>query len=179
MCEHQTRTAALVSALGTAIANRVHVSRFDLSVATLAQLILGTLTRDALSAEGLAVVEQIETADILVVGSPIYRASYTGALKHLFDIVHYRALTGAVGVIAATGGSTFHALATEHQFRPLPGFFGIISVPTTIYTLETDFEGTVLTQTASLCLASRTAAQHPASDGLIQDKRSTTTRKKQ
>jgi FMN reductase len=114
-------------------------------MAALGPAILGALTREALPAEGLAVIQQIETADILVVGSPIYRASYSGALKHLFDMVDYRALTGAVGVIAATGGSAFHALATEHQFRPLLGFFGIISVPTTIYALETDFAGSVLT----------------------------------
>lgn len=140
-----SRTAALVSAIGKAIVNHLQVSQLDLTMAALGPTILGALTRDALSAEGLAIVRHVETADILIVGSPIYRASYSGALKHLFDLVDYRGLTGAVGVIAATGGTALHALATEHQFRPLLGFFGIISVPTTVYALETDFEGAVLT----------------------------------
>jgi FMN reductase len=140
-----SRTAALVSSIGKAIINHVQVSHLDLTMAVLGPTVLAALTRDALSAEGLAIVRQVEAADILIVGSPIYRASYTGALKHLFDLVDYRALTGAVGVIAATGGTALHALATEHQFRPLLGFFGIISVPTTVYALETDFEDTALT----------------------------------
>ncbi len=106
--------------------------------------LMGALTRDQLSTAGGALIDTVERADVLVIGSPIYRASYTGALKHLCDLLDYRALTGAVGVIAATGGTALHGLAAEHQFRPLLGFFGIVSAPTTVFALETDFVGTEL-----------------------------------
>ena len=140
-----SRTAVLVRAVAESIASNVRVSRIFLSMADVAPSILGALTRDALGPDGRTYIQQVEAADILVVGSPIYRASYTGALKHLFDLLDYRALTGAVAVIAATAGSTRYALAAEHQFRPMLGSFGVAAVPTAIYALESDFEGTVLT----------------------------------
>jgi FMN reductase len=140
-----SRTAALVRAMAESTANHIRVSQTFLSMTDVASSVMSALTRDRLAPDGLACIRQIEDADILILGSPIYRASYTGAVKHLFDLVDYRALAGAVGVIGATGGVAFHALATEHQFRPLLGFFGIIGVPTTVFALETDFDGTTLT----------------------------------
>ena len=109
---------------------------------------MSALTREDAGPEAEELIRRIETADVLILGSPIYRASYTGALKHLFDLVHYQALVGAVAVIAATGGTPLHGLAVEHQFRPLLSYFGIVAVPTTIYALETDFTGFELTNNA-------------------------------
>lgn len=34
-----------------------------------------------------AIVATILSADVLVVGSPVYKGSYTGLFKHLFDLV--------------------------------------------------------------------------------------------
>jgi FMN reductase len=34
----------------------------------------------------------IEAADALIVGTPVYRASFTGLFKHLFDFVEQTAL---------------------------------------------------------------------------------------
>ncbi len=42
-------------------------------------------------------------------------------------------------VLVATGGSHRHALALEHQLRPLFGFFSAITAPTAIYATEADF----------------------------------------
>ena len=81
----------------------------------------------------------VEEADLLVVGSPVYRASYTGALKHLFDLVDHRSLQGKPIILAATGGSSLHGLMPEHQLRPLFGFFNALTLPTTIYAVEGDF----------------------------------------
>ncbi len=139
-----SRTAALVRAITAALEVRLGVTGTVIGLPDAAPDLLGALTRDRLNEAGRALIETVERADVLVIGSPIYRASYTGALKHLCDLLDYRALQGAAGVIAATGGTPLHGLATEHQFRPLLGFFGIISVPTTIYALETDFAGTDL-----------------------------------
>lgn len=95
-----------------------------------------------------AIVDAVEAADVLVVGSPVYRASYTGALKHLFDLVDFRALQGRRAILAATGGSPLHGLMLEHQFRPLFGFFGAVTVPTTVYAVEADFTGYTLSNPA-------------------------------
>ncbi|MGO8048504.1 NADPH-dependent FMN reductase, partial [Rhizobium johnstonii] len=54
-----------------------------------APILFQALRSDQLDAEGRAILDAVEAADVLVVGSPFYRASYTGALKHLFDLVDY------------------------------------------------------------------------------------------
>lgn len=102
--------------------------------------LFGALTRAALSGRAARVVAAVESADVLVVGTPVYRASYTGALKHLFDLIDHRALRGRPVVLAATGGSALHGLMTEHQMRPLLSFFGALTVPTAIYAVESDFQ---------------------------------------
>ncbi len=75
----------------------------------------------------------IETADLLLVGSPVYKGSYTGLLKHLIDLISYPALLGTpVGLLAA-GGSDRHALVIEHQLRPLFAFFGAKTLATGVF----------------------------------------------
>ena len=100
------------------------------------------LSRQDLRGRAAQVVDSVEGADILVVGTPVYRASYTGALKHLFDLVDHRSLRGRPVILAATAGSAMHGLMTEHQMRPLLSFFGAMSVPTAIYAVESDFQST-------------------------------------
>jgi FMN reductase len=81
----------------------------------------------------------IERSDALVVASPVYKASYTGLLKHLFDLIDPKLLRGRPVLLAATGGSDRHALVIEHQFRPLFGFFGAASLPAGLYATNADF----------------------------------------
>ena len=78
-------------------------------------------------------IDDIERADLLIVGTPVYRGSYTGAFKHVFDLVRHDRLRGTPVILTATGGSQMHGLVTEHQLRPLFGFFGALSLPTTVY----------------------------------------------
>lgn len=134
-----SRTARLVDDILAAIARgaSVEIDRIDLVDA--APVLFRALRADQLDAAGRAIIDAVEAADVLVVGSPVYRASYTGALKHLFDLVDFRALQGRRVVLAATGGSPLHGLMLEHQFRPLFGFFGAVTIPTTVYAVEADF----------------------------------------
>jgi FMN reductase len=100
---------------------------------------LKAFSRDDLPADGRSAIEAIESADALVVGTPVYKGSYSGAFKHLFDLVRPNALVGRPVLLAATGGTPLHGLMTEHQLRPLFGFFNALTLPTTIYALESDF----------------------------------------
>jgi FMN reductase len=85
------------------------------------------------------VYSAIERADGLVVASPVYKASYTGLLKHLFDLIDPKVLEGRPIVVAATAGSDRHALVIEHQFRPLFAFFRANVLPVGIYATNSDF----------------------------------------
>ncbi|SCX31489.1 MULTISPECIES: FMN reductase [Agrobacterium] len=134
-----SRTASLVDAVVSLAAERLGGNGRLIELVDAAPILFKALRADQLDAEGRAIIEAVEAADVLVVGSPVYRASYTGALKHLFDLVDYRALTGKRVILVATGGTPLHGLMTEHQLRPLFGFFNALTLPTAIYATEADF----------------------------------------
>ncbi len=102
-------------------------------VAALSASLAGSLARDSASAELQPHLQAIEQADLLLVGSPVYRASYTGLFKHLFDLVDHRSLKGVPVALAATGGSERHALMIDHQLRPLFAFFQAHTLPYGLY----------------------------------------------
>ncbi|MCA1441415.1 FMN reductase [Ensifer sp. IC4062] len=94
---------------------------------------------DDLAPEARYIVNQAITADVLVVGSPTFKGSYTGLFKHCFDLFDPLSLRGKPVVLAATGGGERHSLIVEHQLRPLFGFFEALAMPTAIYASDRDF----------------------------------------
>jgi FMN reductase len=99
----------------------------------------GALSREELSPAAEEALRRIESATLLIVGSPVYRASFTGLFKHVFDFVGQYALIDTPVLLAATGGSDRHALIIEHQFRPLFSFFQAITLPIGVYASDADF----------------------------------------
>lgn len=154
-----SRTAALVRATVDSLAAKKGAQTDIIEVAAVAPHLLSALTRATVSSEGEAILRRIETADVLVVGSPVYRASYTGALKHIFDLVGFDALAGKPVILAATGGSPLHGLVTDHQLRPLLAFFRALSLPTTLYAVESDFTDYRLTSDAIAARIERASAE--------------------
>jgi FMN reductase len=83
------------------------------------------------SGETAEALELIVESDAYVVGTPVYRATYSGALKNLFDMVprgRWMADVApledsAVGLVA-TGATDHHYLSVDTALRPLMGFFG-------------------------------------------------------
>lgn len=134
-----SRTSALVASVLRGIESRFGATTRHIDLADSAPAIFRALRSDQLDDEGLEIVRAVEAADVLVVGSPVYRASYSGALKHLFDLVHFESLIGKPVVLAATGGTPLHGLMIDHQLRPLFGFFKTLTLPTSVYALENDF----------------------------------------
>jgi FMN reductase len=134
-----SRTTALVQAILDRIQARSGISAKLIELVDSAPHLFTALTPERLAGEAKTLVETVEQADLLVIGTPVYRASYTGALKHLFDLVHHEAFLGKPVILTATGGSHLHGLVTEHQLRPLFGFLNALTLPTTVYAVETDF----------------------------------------
>ncbi|KQO62489.1 FMN reductase [Curtobacterium sp. Leaf261] len=95
--------------------------------------------REAMAPATRAALEAVETADVLVVGSPAFRAAYSGAFKLFFDWVGQYALVDTPVLLTATGGSDRHALLVEHQMRPLFGFFQSTTLPIGVFGNERDF----------------------------------------
>ena len=135
-----SRTTALVGEIVDRIASELDCDARVIELVDHASDLFAALTPNKLEGRGREIVDIVEGADLLVIGTPVYRASMTGALKHLFDLVDHRRFMGKPVVLAATGGSLLHGLITEHQLRPLFGFLNALTLPTTIYAVESDFE---------------------------------------
>jgi FMN reductase len=137
--QRPSKTRTLVEAIAAEAAVRlpVEVRIFDLVDA--GPGLGAALTRDQLSLPARRIVEAVEEADALVVGTPVYKGAYTGLFKHLFDFVAPEALAGKPVALAATGGGPRHALVVEHALRPLFGFFTALTVPTAVYASDSDF----------------------------------------
>jgi FMN reductase len=116
-------------------------------------------TLDDLDGVPGAIVASILSADLLVVGSPVYKGSYTGLFKHLFDLIDPAALAGKPVLLTATGGGDKHALVIEHQLRPLFGFFEAATLPTGIYASGADFVDGVPASPALLARIDRAVSQ--------------------
>jgi FMN reductase len=134
-----SRTTALVNEILAALSREVPINAHLIEVNDIGPEFAGTLCRDELPASVEAELLRIESADVLVVASPVYRASFTGLFKHLFDFVGQYALVDTPVLLAATGGSDRHALIIEHQFRPLFGFFQALTLPLGVYANDSDF----------------------------------------
>jgi FMN reductase len=86
-----------------------------------------------------AVLEKVETADLLVVGTPIHNGSYTGLLKHLLDLSIASNAEERVAIIVATDPGDCNSLVLEHSLRPLLSLLGYCTVPTAVYARDSDF----------------------------------------
>ncbi|MGM7679678.1 FMN reductase [Microbacterium sp. A94] len=136
-----SKTTALLRAISAAIAERADCEVLLIELTTVGPALAGALRRDDLPLHIEEQLVAIEQADLLIVGSPVYRASFTGLFKHLFDFVGQYALVGTPVLLAATGGGERHALMIEHQLRPLFSFFQALTLPLGVYASNTDFDG--------------------------------------
>lgn len=141
----QSRTRVLAQSLLDAVGSQQPAEIQLIQLADLGPQIGTVTSREQLPASAEAALRAIEDSDILIVVSPVYRASYTGLFKHLFDLVGQDALVDRPVILGATGGSDRHALVIEHQLRPLLSFFRAHTVPVGVYATEAHFTGYTLT----------------------------------
>ena len=85
-------------------------------------------------------LQRVTEARLLVVGTPVYRASYTGQLKAFFDLLPRAALAGCSVGLIATGGIRDHALAIDHGLRPLVASLDGLSAVHAVYATDADLE---------------------------------------
>jgi FMN reductase len=61
----------------------------------------------------------VQDADAIVIATPVYKASYTGILKALLDLLPQDGLDGKLVLPLATGGSQSHMLVLDYALRPV------------------------------------------------------------
>ncbi|MBY0558531.1 NAD(P)H-dependent oxidoreductase [Hyphomicrobium sp.] len=139
-----SKTRALTDAVAVAVGDRRPVELTTIDLAEVGQAIVSLRDIKAAEPEIRLLFSAVEQSDLLIVGSPIFKASYTGIFKHFFDLFDPHALIGKPVLLTATGGTHHHALVLEHHIRPLFAFFRARTLPTTIYAIADDFEDGVL-----------------------------------
>lgn len=134
-----SKSRALAEAIGASVRGQLDADIAIFDVVDAGPGLGAAFTRHQLTPEAAAIVDAIEHADALIAVSPVYKGSYTGLFKHLFDFVDQNALANKPVVVGATGGGHRHALIVEHQLRPLFGFFSALVVPTAVYASDHEF----------------------------------------
>ena len=94
---------------------------------------------DAFGDDTAPAVARVAAADAVILASPVYRGSFTGALKNLLDHLPVDALAGKPVGIVAMGASAHHYLGVDWHLRDVLAWFGAIVVPTSVYLASSDF----------------------------------------
>lgn len=128
-----SRTARLLRHLDARLAARGHeVIPLDVRTLPAGPLLAADFQHPAI----VEATRLFEHADGVVIGTPIYKAAYSGLLKSLLDVLPQYALTGKTVLPLATGGSTAHVLAIDYALRPVLSSMGAAHIVQGWFTLD-------------------------------------------
>lgn len=98
-----------------------------------AQALIVADTSDALLQQAAAAVE---SARVVIVATPIYKAAYSGLLKTFLDLLPPESLRGKVVLPLATGGSSAHLLAVDYALKPVLAALGARDILDAVYATD-------------------------------------------
>jgi FMN reductase len=128
-----SRTGRLLRHVETRLAARGHrVAHLAVRDLPPAALLAGDTSHPA-TRDAVALVER---ADALVIGTPVFKAAYSGLLKTYLDLLPQYALEGKPVLPLATGGSTAHVLAIDYALRPVLQSMGAAHVAQGYFVLD-------------------------------------------
>jgi FMN reductase len=97
-------------------------------------------TVTGLVAENLrAAIEQLAQADAIIACTPVYKAGISGLFKSFVDLLDNDLLIAKPVLLAATAGSSRHALVIDEQMRPLFGYMRALTLPTSVFAAPEDW----------------------------------------
>jgi FMN reductase len=133
------RACALVEAVGGEL-RRAH--GLEPVIHDLADVVpdLCSTRPEAMGPRARALLAELQAADGIIIGCPVFQGSFPGLFKHVFDMVAPGALRDRPVLLTAVGGGMRHSLMVEHQLRPLFGFFEARTVPTAVYACAAELE---------------------------------------
>lgn len=145
-----SKTESLIQAILNELDEAIYINVHFIKLSEIGPLLGGAIYRNQLPQRVQDDLAAVEAADALIVGTPVYRASFTGLFKHFFDFVEQTALVDVPVLLAASGGSDRHALVLEHQLRPLFSFFQAQTLPIGVYATDRDFSPEYTVQSEQL-----------------------------
>ena len=85
------------------------------------------------------VVNRILSSDMFLIATPVFRATFTGALKNLLDLVPVEGFLGKACGLIAMGATDHHYLSVDTQLRPVLAWFGAQTIPGLVYLKSSHF----------------------------------------
>lgn len=113
----------------------------DGTVADVDLAVLGPAVLDPADPAASAAVAKVLDADVLVLASPTYKATYSGLLKSFLDRLGTGSLAGTAAVPVLLGGAQDHRLAVDVHFTPLLAELGAAVPVRGLFVLETEVPG--------------------------------------
>ncbi|MHB8695195.1 MAG: CE1759 family FMN reductase [Solirubrobacteraceae bacterium] len=91
-----------------------------------------------------AAIERLATADAVIASTPVYKAGISGLFKSFVDVLDDDLLVAKPVLLAATAGSSRHALVIDEQMRPLFAYLRALTLPTSVFAAPEDWAATEL-----------------------------------
>ncbi|SDV48939.1 NADPH-dependent FMN reductase [Chitinasiproducens palmae] len=128
-----SRSAHLLDRVEASLARqRIETRRVDVRALPASALLLAQ-HRDPTIA---AAVADVESADAIVIATPVYKASFSGLLKVFLDLLSQDALHGKIVLPIATGGSLAHLLSLDYALRPVLSALGARHATSNVFAVD-------------------------------------------
>ncbi|MGW5381983.1 CE1759 family FMN reductase [Nocardia sp. NPDC003963] len=136
------RVSARIGALTRRRGATTTVTVIDLR--ELATEITTALVSQLMGPKMTAAIDTLAAADGLIVAAPVYKAAPSGLLTSFFHVLDNDLLIAKPVILAATAGTSRHALVVDEQMRALFAFLRTMTVPTSLFAASEDWSDTDL-----------------------------------
>lgn len=126
---HSRSTALLRYATDQSRKHGLFVQELGLRDIPASDLVLGAYAGSA----AMQLRADVQQAGAVIVATPVYKASFSGGLKAVLDLLDTHSLTDKVVLPLATGGSPAHLLALEYSLKPVLSALGARHILSGIY----------------------------------------------
>jgi FMN reductase len=84
-------------------------------------------------------IEKLAEADAIIASTPVYKAGISGLFKSFVDMLDDDLLIAKPVLLAASAGSSRHALVVDAQMRPLFAYMRALTLPTSVFAAPEDW----------------------------------------
>ncbi|MBD2872626.1 NADPH-dependent FMN reductase [Paenibacillus arenilitoris] len=90
----------------------------------------------------LAANALVDSADAVVIASPVYKASFTGVLKAYLDLLPQKGLDGKIIAPLFIGGTIAHMLSIDYSLKPVLASMGAKHYVSGVYAVDAQINRT-------------------------------------
>lgn len=135
-----SRTLGVAVGLARSLAGALGVLPEEIETVDLATLAAGLLAPWSLSPEASRASADARAAEVLIVATPTYKASFTGLLKLFLDTLPADSLSDTVVVPVTTSAGPAHRHLADLQLRPVLAELGAVTPTPSVLVQESEID---------------------------------------